>query len=47
MPDDLATAEEAPEPTQAERDLDPETYVRWHPAGALGASILGAQPAVV
>ncbi|GJM54605.1 carbohydrate isomerase [Granulimonas faecalis] len=32
---------------QAERGLDPETYVRWHPAGALGASILGTQSAVV
>lgn len=32
---------------QDERQLNPETYVRWHPAGALGASILQAQPAVV
>lgn len=32
---------------QDERHLNPETYVRWHPAGALGASILQAQPAVV
>lgn len=32
---------------QDERQLNPETYVRWHPAGALGASILQSQPAVV
>lgn len=32
---------------QDERQLNPETYVRWHPAGALGASILQAQQAVV
>lgn len=32
---------------QDERQLNPETYVRWHPAGALGASILQAQPAVM
>lgn len=28
---------------QEARDLNPETYVKWHPGGALGASIKGGK----